>query len=97
MNNYFLFIRKTSASIVLLVVYVNDIILSEDDLEEISALKTFLDCQFKIKDLGTLNYFLGIEGFYSPFGLLLHQRSLLEISLRIITMIWFLLLHVLWI
>ncbi|XP_060179305.1 uncharacterized mitochondrial protein AtMg00810-like [Lycium barbarum] len=53
-------------------------ILSGDDLDEITALKSFLDNQFKIKDLGTLNYFLGIEVAYSPTGLLLHHRKFIR-------------------
>nr|XP_016441457.1 PREDICTED: uncharacterized mitochondrial protein AtMg00810-like [Nicotiana tabacum] len=35
-------------------------------MSEISALKSYLDEQFKIKDLGTLHYFLGIEVSPTP-------------------------------
>ncbi|XP_019256390.1 PREDICTED: uncharacterized protein LOC109234787 [Nicotiana attenuata] len=34
--------------------------------------------QFKIKDLGLLNYFLGIEVLYTPSGVLLHQRKFIH-------------------
>ncbi|XP_019244384.1 PREDICTED: uncharacterized protein LOC109224252 [Nicotiana attenuata] len=78
LNDYSLFIRRSGGSTVLLAVYVDDIILTGDDLEEISALKLFLDNQFKIKDLGVLNYFLGIEVAYLPSGILLHQRTFIR-------------------
>nr|XP_016436863.1 PREDICTED: uncharacterized mitochondrial protein AtMg00810-like [Nicotiana tabacum] len=35
----------------------------------------FLDDQFKIKDLGSLNYFLGIDVLHTTSGVLLHQRK----------------------
>ncbi|XP_047258730.1 uncharacterized mitochondrial protein AtMg00810-like, partial [Capsicum annuum] len=62
-------------SLVILVVYVDDIILTGTDFEEISALKLFLYDQFKIKDLGLLHYFLGIEVSYSAAGVILHQSK----------------------
>lgn len=59
----------------ILVVYVDDIILTVTDLVEIDALKSFLHDRFRIKDLGILHYFLGVEVMYSSEGVLLHQKK----------------------
>ena len=45
------------------------------DETEICALKAFLDDVFKIKDLGFVNYFLGLEVLQSSQGLILTQRQ----------------------
>ena len=59
----------------MLVVYVNDIVITESDSKGISSLKTFLHSQFHTKDLGMLRYFLGIEGMRSKHGIFLSQRK----------------------
>lgn len=61
LNDYSLFTRGSWASLVILAVYMDDIILKVDDLHELFSLKGFLYEQFRIKDLGSLNYFLGID------------------------------------
>ncbi|XP_019229585.1 PREDICTED: uncharacterized protein LOC109210598 [Nicotiana attenuata] len=61
-----LFTKSSSGSLVLLTVYVDDILLAGDDLTEIKSLKSFLDDQFKIKDLGSVHYFLGLEISKTP-------------------------------
>ena len=45
----------------MLVVYVDDIIITGSDSKGISSLKSFIQSQFHTKDLGMLRYFLGIE------------------------------------
>ncbi|XP_015087155.1 uncharacterized protein LOC107030371 [Solanum pennellii] len=72
-NDYSLFTKGSGDSLVVLAVYVDDIVLTGPNSVEISALKQFLHHQFKIKDLGLLNCFLGIEVLYTPSGVLLHQ------------------------
>lgn len=47
--------------IAILIVYVDDIILTGDDYEELTRLKRKLAEEFEIKDLGALKYFFGIE------------------------------------
>lgn len=60
----------------------DDIILTGTDRAEISTLKSFFRHQFKIKDLGSLNYFLGIEVLYSASGVLLHKKKFIHELLR---------------
>ena len=47
--------------------------LNGDDLSGIQELKDFLNQQFEIKDLGHLNYFLGLEITHSTNGLYITQ------------------------
>ena len=56
-------------------VYVDDIIITENDMAGISSLKPFLHGQFHTKDLGMLKYFLGFEVMRSKRGILLSQRK----------------------
>ena len=41
--------------------YVDDIVITENDMTGISSLKSFLNGQFHTKDLEMLKYFLGIK------------------------------------
>ena len=56
-----LFLRRSSHGITILLLYVNDMIIIGDDMRGIQDLKHFLGRQFEMKDLGPLNYFLGLE------------------------------------
>ena len=72
-SDHFVFYRNSQASIILLVVYVDDIIIVRNDMTGISSLKSFR--QFHTKDLGMLKYILGIEVMRSKRGIFLSQRK----------------------
>ena len=55
--------------------YIDDIIITRDDMAGISSLKSFLHGQFHTKDLGMRKYFLGVEVMRSKRGILISQRK----------------------
>ena len=55
------FKHSSNGNVAILIVYVDDIILTSDDEVEMINLKNTLSQEFEIKDLGALRYFLGIE------------------------------------
>jgi hypothetical protein len=59
--------------IVILIVYVDAIILTGDNVTEMDRLKKSLALEFEIKDLGSLRYFLGKEVAHSKEVLLSHK------------------------
>ena len=65
------FKRGRDSKIAILIVYVDDIIVIGNDIEEIRNLKRHLTSNFDIKSLGQLTYFLGIEVAYSKSGIVL--------------------------
>ena len=69
------FYRHQSSRITILAVYVDDIVITGDDVEEIMKLKGRLGRAFEVKDLGLLRYFLGIEIARSSKGIILSQRK----------------------
>ncbi|KAB2628158.1 hypothetical protein D8674_032953 [Pyrus ussuriensis x Pyrus communis] len=73
--DYSLFVRNHDGKFTALLVYVDDIILAGNNIQAIEDTKSFLFKQFKLKDLGQLRYFLGIEIARSSKGITLSQRK----------------------
>lgn len=55
--------------------YVDDIIITGASSTDIDVLKKHLDAVFRLKDLGSLRYFLGLELAKSAQGIFLSQRN----------------------
>ncbi|XP_072054345.1 uncharacterized mitochondrial protein AtMg00810-like [Arachis hypogaea] len=70
-----LFIKKQSESFTVILVYVDDLVLTGNDIDEINSIKQNLDDKFKIKDLGDLKYFLGMKVARSNSGIHIYQRK----------------------
>ena len=60
--------QSPKKKITTLVIYVDDIIVTKNDVEEMQNPKGKLVKEFKIKDLGNLRYFLVIEVTKSKSG-----------------------------
>lgn len=61
LNDYSLFTFSKDEVFLVLSVYVNDIILTGNDVFFFNRIKYFFDEKFKIKDLSILQYFLNVE------------------------------------
>ncbi len=59
--DFSLHVKKTDHGIVVIVIYVDDLIITTDSDANIFDLKKLLKQKFEMKDLGELHYFLGIE------------------------------------
>ncbi|RVW84313.1 Retrovirus-related Pol polyprotein from transposon RE1 [Vitis vinifera] len=78
-----LFVKKSHAGkLAILIVYVDDIILSGNDMGELQNLKKYLSEEFEVKDLGNLKYFLGMEVARSRKGIVVSQRKYILDLLR---------------
>ena len=71
-----MFYRHTGeGKVAILIVYVDNIILTGNDNKELERLKKVLAKEFEIKDLDDLKYFLGMEFARSKKGIFVSQRK----------------------
>ncbi|KAL3652410.1 hypothetical protein CASFOL_002091 [Castilleja foliolosa] len=73
-----LFIKHNEGQTLVVIVYVDDIIITGDDSGLIQDTIAAIGKVFPLKDLGALNYFLGIEILPVEDGLLLSQQKYIE-------------------
>lgn len=67
--DYNLFTKSTSHSFTAILVYVDDVIVAIDCMDTINNLKSSFHDKFRIKDIGKLKYFLGLEVARSDRGI----------------------------
>jgi len=70
-----LFLKYTNNKLIVILVYVDDLVLTSDDTEEITTIFVSLHYHFKIKNLGNLTYCLGLAIARNSGGLHLSQYN----------------------
>ena len=75
-SDHTLFLKHQSRKVIALIVYIDDMIITGDDKEEISKLQKQLSAKFEMKNLGGLKYFLGIEVSKSKHGIFFISKKI---------------------
>jgi len=70
-----LFILSLNGAMIYLLVYVDDILLTGSNSALLHRLITLLQTEFKLRDLGSVHFFLGIEVKSTAMGILLSQHK----------------------
>ena len=73
-----LFIHISPRGRTLLLLYVDDMLITGDDPDHISHVKEYLNKEFQMSDLGPLSYFLGIEVLQTQKGIYLSQSKYIQ-------------------
>jgi len=89
--NHSLFLKYNNDKLTVILVYVDDLVLTGDDTKEINTITASLHHHLKIKNLGHLTYFLGLEIARNSSGIhlsqckytldLLHETGMLDSTL----------------
>ena len=80
--DYYLFTKQTSTTLTAVLVYVDDMVITGDDQQEILKLKKQLSSEFHMKDLGELRFFLGLKIVRTAQGLFVSQRKYVQDLIR---------------
>ena len=74
-SDHTLFIRNINGIYMAVLVYVDDIVIASNNDEVVDQLKNALKQSFKLRDLGPLRYFLGLEIARASHGISICQRK----------------------
>ncbi|KAK4382488.1 Retrovirus-related Pol polyprotein from transposon RE1 [Sesamum angolense] len=77
-HDHCLFTMRSDSCFLALIVYVDDVLLTGSSIDDLVAVKTYLDDLFTIKDLGHAKYFLGLELARSSHGTYVTQHKYLQ-------------------
>lgn len=74
-SDYTLFYLTQGQDTTLILAYVDDLVIAGNNISNVIALNYNLSSFFQIKDLGHLNFFLGLEFSYTTTGIYVGQRK----------------------
>ncbi|XP_070040306.1 uncharacterized mitochondrial protein AtMg00810-like [Nicotiana tomentosiformis] len=80
--DYSLFTQKVGHELLIILLYVDDLLVTGSNLSLIKQVRKDLEDRFKMKDLGQLKYFLVIEFSKSQKGIIMCQR---KFSLKLVS------------
>ena len=80
------FVKKVGRSVVYLVIYVDDLMITGNNDEYISSIKKELKKVFDMTNLGLLHYYLGIEVDKKPQHFFISQKKYVDKLLNIYSM-----------
>ena len=82
--NHSLNIKQTSKSLLIVIIYVDDLIILASDMDMMKGLKFKLEEEYDMSDVGELHFFLGvhIERDRAANTITMHQRSYIEEVLK---------------
>lgn len=80
-SDHTLFLKYRLGKVTALIIYVDDMVITGDDYEEMPKLQEQLATEFEMKNLGGLKYFLGIEVARSQQGIFFSQRKYVSIDI----------------
>ena len=73
-EDHCVYVKRSKGSFIILSLYVNDILLAGNDVEMIVATKEWLFSNFEMKDMGEVDYILGVKIFRD------HSKKILGLS-----------------
>nr|XP_016482448.1 PREDICTED: uncharacterized mitochondrial protein AtMg00810-like [Nicotiana tabacum] len=73
--DYSLFTKRTNDDIVVVLVYVENLLITGTNPNQLNEIRNDLQTRVKLKDLGELKFFLGIEFDRSKEGIVMNQRK----------------------
>ena len=70
-----LFVKENDGKITIVLIYVDDLIITKDDLEEVKWIRETLSVRYEMKELGELKHFLDLEIDHCDKGVFLYQHK----------------------
>ncbi|CAL1375794.1 unnamed protein product [Linum trigynum] len=74
-SDYSMFTKRVQGRMLVVLVYVDDILIAGSSLGDVEQVKIYLGREFKVKDLGELKFFLGLEVYRDHRGIFVNQRK----------------------